>query len=96
MGTLFTTAITRFELLSGARTATQERCIRQLLDALPTLPLDTRAADRAARIRLDLEGKDTAIIPPSPFIIPNSPSRFPPHAPTRPAFHVSRFTSHVS
>ena len=61
MGTLFTTAVTRFELLSGARTAAQERRIRQLLDALPTLPLDTRAADHAARIRLDLERKGTAI-----------------------------------
>ena len=37
MGTLFTTAVTRFELLSGARTAAQERRIRRLLDALPTL-----------------------------------------------------------
>ena len=46
MGTLFTTAVTRFELLSDARTAAQERRIRRLLDALPTLPLDTRAATK--------------------------------------------------
>ena len=61
MGTLCTTAVTRFELLSGARTAAQERRIRRLLDALPTVPLDTRAADQAARIRLDLERKGTTI-----------------------------------
>lgn len=60
-GTLFTTAVTRFEMLSGARTVPQERRIRQLLDALPTLPLDTRTADEAARIRLDLEQKGETI-----------------------------------
>jgi predicted nucleic acid-binding protein len=52
---LSTTAVTRFEVLCGARHVRQEDTIRQLLDALPTLPLHQEAADRAARVRLELE-----------------------------------------
>ncbi len=60
-GTLCTTVVTRFELMSGARTPTQERRIRQLLDALTTLPLDDAAADQAAHVRQAMERKGTSI-----------------------------------
>jgi tRNA(fMet)-specific endonuclease VapC len=52
---LFTTAVTRFELLAGATSARQERLVTQLLAALPSLPLDNAAADRAAGVRRTLE-----------------------------------------
>lgn len=58
---LRTTAVTRFELLAGARTARQERMIAELLAALPTLPLDVAAADRAAAVRRTLERKGLGI-----------------------------------
>jgi tRNA(fMet)-specific endonuclease VapC len=54
-GRLSTTVVSRFELLCGARGARQERLVRGLLDAVPALPLDPEAADRAARVRLALE-----------------------------------------
>ncbi|MGH9338915.1 MAG: type II toxin-antitoxin system VapC family toxin [Acidobacteriota bacterium] len=54
-GDLATTAITRFELLSGARGARQERNVRQLLDVLLSLPLDEAAADLGAGVRLKLQ-----------------------------------------
>jgi len=60
-GNLATTVITRFELLCGARTARQESAIRTLLSALPTLALDERAAERAARVRRKLEGSGKTI-----------------------------------
>lgn len=60
-GMLCTTAVTRFELMSSARTATQERRIRQLLDALSTLPLDNAAADQAAHVRQAMERKGSSI-----------------------------------
>ena len=50
-GQLATTAITRFELLAGARTARQQTIIGQLLAALPCLPLEAQSADRAAEVR---------------------------------------------
>ena len=52
---LATTAVSRFELRAGARTARQERAVAALLDALVTLPLDPAAADRAASVRRSLE-----------------------------------------
>ena len=58
---LQTTAVTRFELLAGARMARQERMIAELLAALPTLPLDAAAADRAAAVRRSLEKKGQGI-----------------------------------
>lgn len=58
---LRTTAVTRFELLAGARTSRQEKLIGELLAALPTLPLDSAAADRAAAVRRTLERKGLAI-----------------------------------
>ena len=57
-GMLHTTAVTRAELLRGARTPRQVKATTALLAALPTLPLDEAAADRAAAIAraLDAEG----------------------------------------
>lgn len=54
-GRLATTVITRFELLSGAKGARQERSIRDLLDGLTTLILDRDAADVAATVRRRLQ-----------------------------------------
>jgi tRNA(fMet)-specific endonuclease VapC len=54
-GRLSTTAVSRFELLCGARNTREEKLIRELLSVLPTLPLDQEAADRAAGVRLALE-----------------------------------------
>jgi predicted nucleic acid-binding protein len=58
---LQTTAVTRFELLAGARTVRQEKMIAELLAALPTLPLDAAAADLAAVVRRTLERKGFGI-----------------------------------
>jgi tRNA(fMet)-specific endonuclease VapC len=60
-GTLLTTAITRFELLSGAGTARAEAGIRELLEVVLTLPLDETCADRAARVRRSLEKSGASI-----------------------------------
>jgi tRNA(fMet)-specific endonuclease VapC len=54
-GTLRTTVVTRFELLSGARTPKQLARLVQLLDAIPSLELDATAADSASEIRRALE-----------------------------------------
>jgi tRNA(fMet)-specific endonuclease VapC len=61
VGGLATTAVTRFELLAGARTERQRRAVGDLLDALRTLPLDVAAADRAAEVRRDLEAQGVPI-----------------------------------
>ncbi len=60
-GQLATTAITRFELLAGARTARQQTIIGQLLAALPCLPLEAQSADRAAEVRRALEREGVSI-----------------------------------
>jgi predicted nucleic acid-binding protein len=60
-GALVTTAITRFELLGGARTERQRRVVRELIEGLPTLPLDEQAADEAALIRRELESNGLGI-----------------------------------
>ena len=60
-GTLRTTVITRFELLSGARNAKQLARLVQLLEAIPSLELDDAAADSASEIRRFLEGSGNAI-----------------------------------
>jgi len=52
---LCTTAVTRFELRAGARSARQQKLVVQLLEALPSLPLDAVGADRAAEVRRSLE-----------------------------------------
>lgn len=60
-GDLRTTAITRFELLAGAKTRRQQAMVYDLLGALATLPLDSSAADKAADVRRSLEQEGKAI-----------------------------------
>ncbi|MDZ7780345.1 MAG: type II toxin-antitoxin system VapC family toxin [Gemmatimonadota bacterium] len=60
-GVLATTAVTAFELLSGARTEGALARVRTLLDAMTVLPLDAAASDRAASIRRDLEARGSPI-----------------------------------
>ena len=60
-GNLATTVVTRFELLSGARSARALRTIGQLLQSIRTVELDTAAADRAATVRRLLERKGSTI-----------------------------------
>ena len=60
-GQLSTTAVTRFELLAGARTPRQQGLIAELLAALPCLPLDETGADRAAEVRRTFEKQGLAI-----------------------------------
>ncbi len=50
-----TTAVSRFELLAGARDKAAEGPVRRLLDSMLTLPLDRESADRAAAVRRALE-----------------------------------------
>jgi tRNA(fMet)-specific endonuclease VapC len=54
-GALRTTVISRFELLSGARSPKQLARLFQLLEAVPSLGLDDAAADAAGEIRRSLE-----------------------------------------
>jgi tRNA(fMet)-specific endonuclease VapC len=56
-----TTAITAFELRSGARTANQKRAIDTLLDAMTILSFGPEEAQIAADIRLQLEDQGQAI-----------------------------------
>jgi tRNA(fMet)-specific endonuclease VapC len=60
-GVLHTTAITRFELLSGASTARTEAGIRELLEVISTVPFDEHCADRAALVRRSLEKAGASI-----------------------------------
>ncbi len=60
-GQLAVTAVTRFELAAGARSPRQHKLIAQLLEALPCLPLDAPAADRAADVRRSLERRGESI-----------------------------------
>lgn len=54
-GRLCTTAVSRFELLAGARSDRQSAAVHDLLAALTTLALDEAAADAAAHVRRELE-----------------------------------------
>lgn len=58
---LQTTAITCFELLSGAAEGKRGNTVRCLLDSLPVLPLDRAAAERAATVRRKLDRTGQAI-----------------------------------
>lgn len=58
---VMTTVVSRFEILAGVRSPKQERAVRKLLEALSTLDLDAEAADRAARVRRDLEKAGASI-----------------------------------
>ncbi len=60
-GELRTTAVSRFELLAGAKNPRQERLIADLLAAVPALPLDAESADKAAAVRRTLEGQGMTI-----------------------------------
>jgi tRNA(fMet)-specific endonuclease VapC len=60
-GSLHTTAVSRFELLSGARTPRQRAAILDMLNVVRTLPLAAREADLAAQLRHDLDRAGTAI-----------------------------------
>ena len=48
---LGTTTISRFELLSGAKTETETLKVEKLLNAMTIIPFDDSAAIEAARIR---------------------------------------------
>jgi tRNA(fMet)-specific endonuclease VapC len=50
-----TTVITAFELLSGLRKSRRAEVTKRLLSAIPVLPLDALAAERAAAVRRELE-----------------------------------------
>jgi tRNA(fMet)-specific endonuclease VapC len=56
-----TTAITEFELRSGARTARQRRAVDLLLEAMTVLPFGPEEARRAAEIRLQVESEGQPI-----------------------------------
>jgi predicted nucleic acid-binding protein len=60
-GTLATTSVSVFELLSGAKTAAAKKNVRRLLDAVLILPLDERASETAAEVRKNLEAKGSTI-----------------------------------
>ena len=58
---LQTTAISCFELLSGARAGKRGDRLRRLIAALPVLPLDRKAAEHAATVRQQLEAAGSQI-----------------------------------
>jgi len=60
-GDLMTTAISAFELLSGAKDGGERAKVETLLAAVGIVPLDNAAAKRAAQIRRQLEAKGQAI-----------------------------------
>jgi tRNA(fMet)-specific endonuclease VapC len=59
--TLETSAITCFELLSGARDGKRGDRVRRLVATIPVLPLDREAASRAADVRQRLERSGASI-----------------------------------
>lgn len=60
-GQLATTAVTAFELRSGAETDRARASIEQLLTPLEIMPFDDPAAQRAGKIRRALEAAGTPI-----------------------------------
>ena len=60
-GSMATTAISRFELLSGARTQREREKVALLLGPMPILSFDDSAAGAAAGVRRRLERSGTAI-----------------------------------
>ncbi len=60
-GTLVTTIISVFELLSGAKTQKERTKVETLLAAAAILPLDVGAAKSSAAIRRELEAKGEKI-----------------------------------
>jgi predicted nucleic acid-binding protein len=61
VGQLATTAITAFELRSGADTDRTRAAVEQLLAPLEILPFDDAAAIRAGKLRRTLEAAGTPI-----------------------------------
>jgi len=59
-GDLHTTAVTCFDLLSGARSTRQMPAVAKLLAALPAVPVDEAAACAAGEVRRTLEASGTA------------------------------------
>ncbi len=55
LGSLATTSMNAFELLSGGRSKKERRAVETLLAALPILPVDEAAGRAAAEVRLELE-----------------------------------------
>jgi tRNA(fMet)-specific endonuclease VapC len=60
-GTLATTVLSSFELLSGSREPTERERVEDLLAAVELLPLDPEAAAIAAGLRRDLEARGETI-----------------------------------
>ena len=60
-GSLSTTAVSVFELLSGAKGRKQAEAIGALLAALPVLPFDLAAGETTASLRRDLESRGQGI-----------------------------------
>ena len=60
-GTLATTTINAFELLSGAKRARERKKVETLLSAMRIVPLSESAARRAAGVRRNLEAKGQGI-----------------------------------
>ncbi len=60
-GALATTAISVFELRSGAKKAAEHRKVDRLLAALQVLPFDSAAAAAASKVRLALEAEGLGI-----------------------------------
>jgi len=60
-GSLATTVVNAFELLSGAKSAKERHKVETLLAALAILPLDERSARTAAAIRRQLEAQGETI-----------------------------------
>ncbi|MGK5084432.1 type II toxin-antitoxin system VapC family toxin [Bdellovibrionota bacterium FG-1] len=60
-GGLHTTAISAFELWAGAKSDQQAAVVETLLAAMTVLPLERESARRAAKIRRELDGKNSSI-----------------------------------
>lgn len=60
-GSLATTAITAFEIRSGARTPRQREAVESLLDAMSILPFGPDEARIASEIRQQVEGQGRPI-----------------------------------
>jgi tRNA(fMet)-specific endonuclease VapC len=58
---LQTSAITCFELLSGAREGKRGDRVRRMMAAIPVLPLDREAAERSAAVRQQLTRSGASI-----------------------------------
>ncbi len=60
-GSLSTTVVSAFELLSGAKTGEEKAKVETLLAAMAIVPMDEGAARTAASLRRDLEFKGSGL-----------------------------------